>query len=57
MRIRKLLVELRDYEHDILFPLAGQQIALDLDDGVLVNYQKLGAALKDIGLKKGNSGE
>jgi hypothetical protein len=56
-RIRKVLVELRDYEHDILFPLAGQQIALDLDDGVLVNYQKLGAALKDIGLKKGNSSE
>ncbi|RZT66417.1 Eco57I restriction-modification methylase [Microcella alkaliphila] len=51
-RIRKVLVELRDYEHDILFPQAGQQIELDLDDGVLVNYQKLGAALKDIGLKK-----
>lgn len=51
-RIRKVLVELRDYEHDILFPLAGQQIELDLDDGVLVNYQKLGPALKDIGLKK-----
>jgi len=56
-RIRKVLRELHDYEHDTLFPLAGQQIALDLDDGVLVNYQKLGAALKDIGLKKGNSGE
>lgn len=56
-RIRKVLVELRDYEHDILFPLAGQQIALDLDDGVLVNYQKLGAALKDVGLKKGNTSE
>jgi len=56
-RIRKVLVELRDYEHDVLFPLAGQQIALDLDDGVLVNYQKLGAALKDIGLKKGGGDE
>lgn len=56
-RIRKVLVELRDYEHDVLFPLAGQQIALDLDDGVLVNYQKLGAALKDIGLKKRSSSE
>ncbi|MEJ1922502.1 BREX-1 system adenine-specific DNA-methyltransferase PglX [Microbacterium sp. KHB019] len=56
-RIRKVLVELRDYEHDVLFPLAGQQIALDLDDGVLVNYQKLGSALKDIGLKKGGGGE
>ncbi|AKV87169.1 hypothetical protein AKG07_13675 [Microbacterium sp. CGR1] len=56
-RIRKVLVELRDYEHDVLFPLAGEQIVLDLDDGVLVNYQKLGAALKDIGLKKGGGGE
>jgi len=56
-RIRKVLVELRDYEHDILFPLAGQNIELDLDDGVLVNYQKLGSALKDIGLKKSGSDE
>jgi hypothetical protein len=56
-RIRKLLVELREYERDILFPLAGKQIDLDLDDGVLVNYQKLGPALKDIGLKKASSDE
>lgn len=56
-RIRKVLVELRDYEHDVLFPLAGKQIALDLDDGVLVNYQKLGSALKDIGLTRGGGGE
>lgn len=56
-RIRKILVELRDYEHEVLFPLAGQQIALDLDDGVLVNYQKLGPALKDIGLKKAGGDE
>jgi hypothetical protein len=56
-RIRKVLVELRDYDHDILFPLAGQNIELDLDDGVLVNYQKLGSALKDIGLKKSGSDE
>lgn len=56
-RIRKVLVELREYEHDVLFPLAGEQVALDLDDGVFVNYQKLGSALKDIGLKKGTSGE
>jgi hypothetical protein len=41
----------------VLFPLAGEQIELDLDDGVLVNYQKLGPALKDIGLKKGTTGE
>lgn len=56
-RIRKVLVELKDYDHDVLFPLAGKQIALDLDDGVLLNYQKLGSALKDIGLKKGGEDE
>jgi hypothetical protein len=51
-RLRKGLVELRDYERD-LYALASRQILLDLDDGVLVNYQKFGPALKDIGLKKG----
>ena len=56
-RIRKVLVELRDYEHDVLFPIAGQNIELDLDAGVLVNYQKLGPALKEIGLKKNGSDE
>jgi hypothetical protein len=50
-RLRKVLVELDDYERD-LHNLASQQIALDLDDGVLVNYQKFGSALRDIGLKK-----
>ena len=47
-RIRKILMELRDYEHDVLYPLASQQIALDLDDGVKVNYPKIGTALKKI---------
>ena len=28
--------------------LASQQIAIDLDDGVRVNYPKLGAALKKV---------
>ncbi|WP_394194962.1 BREX-1 system adenine-specific DNA-methyltransferase PglX [Microbacterium foliorum] len=51
-RLRKVLIELGDYERD-LYKLASAQIDLDLDDGVLVNYQKFGAALKDIGLKKG----
>lgn len=51
-RLRKVLIELGDYERD-LYDLASHQIDLDLDDGVLVNYQKFGAALKDIGLKKG----
>jgi len=50
-----VLTELDDYESDILYPLATQQIAIDLDDGVKVNYGKLGAALKKIvGLDTGD---
>jgi type II restriction/modification system DNA methylase subunit YeeA len=55
-RLRKVLIELADYERE-LYSLASRQIALDLDDGVLVNYQKFGKTLKDIGLKKGGSNE
>lgn len=50
-RLRKVLIELTDYEHT-LYGLAARQIPLDLDDGVLVNYQKLAPALRDIGLKR-----
>lgn len=46
--LKKILVELDDYERDTLYPLATRQILLDLDDGVKVNYTKLGAALKKI---------
>lgn len=46
--LKKTLVELDDYERDTLYPLATQQVALELDDGVKVNYIKLGAALKKI---------
>ena len=46
--LKKTLVELDDYERDTLYPLATRQVALDLDDGVKVNYLKLGAALKKI---------
>ncbi len=47
-RIRKVLLELNEYEHDILYPLATQQLSIDLDDGVKVNYSKFGSALKSI---------
>lgn len=47
-RLRKILLELDGYEHDILYPLASQNIAIDLDDGVKANYPKFGAALKKI---------
>lgn len=47
-RLRKVLVELEEYEHDVLYPLASQQIEIDLDGGVKANYPKFGAALKKI---------
>lgn len=47
-RLRKVLLELEEYEHDVLYPLASQQLTIDLDDGVKANYPKLGAALKKI---------
>lgn len=47
-RLAKVLAELEDYERDVLYPLATEQIAIDLDDGVKVNYLKFGPALKKI---------
>jgi type II restriction/modification system DNA methylase subunit YeeA len=53
-RRRKVLLELDEYEHDVLYPLASKQISIDLDDGVKTNYPKFGAALKKIsGLEAG----
>lgn len=46
--IEKTLKELRDYEDEVLYPLATRQVQLDLDDGVKVNYNKLGRALKKV---------
>lgn len=46
--LKKMLVELDEYERDVLYPLATQQIEIDLDDGVKVNYLKFGSALKKI---------
>lgn len=47
-RLRKVLLELEEYEHDVLYPLASRQLTIDLDDGVKANYPKFGAALKKI---------
>ena len=46
--IKRQLLELDDYERDTLYPLATEQVGLDLDDGVKINYPKLGSALKKI---------
>ena len=47
-QLDKTLTELRNYESDILYPLATQQLQIDLDDGVKVNYAKFGKALKKV---------
>ncbi len=52
--IKKMIKELREYEKDVLYPLATEKIEIDLDDGVKVNYSKFGSALKKIvGLDSG----
>ena len=46
--IGKTLRELDEYEHEVLYPLATEQVEIDLDDGVKVNYNKFGTALKTV---------
>lgn len=46
--IARQLEELTAWERDVVFPLAQQQIAIDLDDGVKVNYPKFAPAVKPI---------
>ena len=46
--LSKTLRECEDWERETILPLAQQRIELDLDDGVKVNYQKLGEALARI---------
>jgi hypothetical protein len=47
-KLTTMIEELNDYERQVLYPLAIQQIQIDLDDGVKANYQKFGTALKKI---------
>lgn len=42
------LKDVEDYERELLLPLARQQLTIDLDDGVKVNYLKFGKALATI---------
>jgi hypothetical protein len=46
--LKKIIAELEEYEREVLYPLATEQVAIDLDDGVKINYPKFGAALKKI---------
>jgi type II restriction/modification system DNA methylase subunit YeeA len=47
-KLKLVLLELQEYERDVLYPLATERIAIDLDDGVLVNYNKFGNAIKPV---------
>ena len=47
-KLSKMLAELDEYESEIMYPLAAEQIEIDLDDGVKANYPKFGRALKKI---------
>ena len=46
--LKKALDDVNEYEKEILFPLATEQIEIDLDDGVKVNYPSFGKALKKV---------
>jgi len=47
-KLNKILAELDEWEREVLYPLAARRIEIDLDDGVKVNYNKFGAALKKV---------
>jgi len=47
-KLKLVILELIDYERDILRPLAIERINIDLDDGVLVNYNKFGKAIQEV---------
>lgn len=47
-RLDKMILDCQEYEREILYPLATERIAIDLDDGVLVNYNKFGKAVETV---------
>lgn len=47
-KLKDILKDCDAYEYEILYPLAGERIAIDLDDGVLVNYNKFGKAIAPV---------
>ena len=47
-KLTKVLHECQEWERQTILPLAQARIELDLDDGVKINYLKLGEALGSI---------
>jgi type II restriction/modification system DNA methylase subunit YeeA len=46
--IAQQIIELDDWERDVVYPMATRRIEIDLDDGVKANYPKFAGALKPI---------
>lgn len=47
-KLTKMIAEMEEYEREVIYPLATEQVKIDLDDGVKINYPKFGSALKKI---------
>lgn len=47
-KIDLMLDDCKEYEKEILYPLATRRVSIDLDDGVLVNYNKMGSAVAKV---------
>ena len=47
-KLHKAVTECKAYEDNVLYPLATRNLEIDLDDGVLVNYLRMGQALRAI---------
>lgn len=47
-RYRAVVKELTDWERDVVYPLANERVAIDLDDGVKKNYNKFPHALAKV---------
>ena len=47
-QVNKILSELKQYEDEVLYPLAMEKVKIDLDDGVKLNYPKFRDALAKI---------
>ncbi|MBM6730098.1 BREX-1 system adenine-specific DNA-methyltransferase PglX [Bifidobacterium pullorum subsp. saeculare] len=47
-KLHKAVTECKAYEDNVLYPLATRNLDIDLDDGVLVNYLRMGQALRAI---------
>ena len=47
-KLSKMIAEMEEYEREVLYPLATEQVKINLDEGVKANYARFGVALKKI---------